>query len=135
MRWCVPAIVVLGVAVAGCGSGAVSAATGPRFPDATAVAKKAACDYGAARPPADVAPRPVSYGRCSYGPESVAVLVFDAKGAADRAFSDVACRRDPHVRRRWFARGPNWFATSADGSHGVRAIAAATGARVIDHGC
>jgi hypothetical protein len=134
VRWCVPAIVLLCVAATGCSSGA-SAATGRRFADATAVARQADCDYEAAAPPADVAPRPASYGRCGYGPETVAVLVFDAEGAADRAFSDVACRRDPHARRRWFARGPNWFATSADGSHGVRTIAAATGARVIDHGC
>ena len=135
MRWCIPAIVVLGVAAAGCGSGTVSAATGPRFSDATAVAKKAECDYGADSPPADVTPRPASFGRCGYGPESVGILVFDAKGAADRAFSDVACRRDPHSGRRWFTARPELV------RHLHRRVARrpgdrrGDGARVIDHGC
>ena len=134
--------IALVVAIAACGSDAsTTSASGPHYANATAVAEKAGCDYESATPPSIRGRRPTSFGRCGYGTESVAILVFAANGASDRAFADASsvavCRRlrPSATRRLWFARGPNWFATSADGFHGVRAVARATGARVVDRAC
>src|SRR3954470_2961151 len=124
------AVAVLCVAIAGCGSDAsTTSASGPRYASATAVAKQADCDYESATPPLVDGRREKWYGACGYDAETVAIFVFDANRAADRAFAAASaagiCRRGsaPTTKRVWFARGPNWFASSADGSQGVHAIA------------
>jgi hypothetical protein len=138
-RW--PAVALGCAALIGCTSDTTSRGGAARYPDATAVAKKADCDYESGPAPAGPGPRPSSYGRCGAASETVAIRVFADALTADDAIavtsSPAGCASlgGPDAAHVWLARGANWYASSADGANGVRALARATDARFVGEVC